>query len=151
MLTQTIKTLFTRELEKLRKEIASYNDEKKIWVIDKNIANSAGNLCLHLVGNLNTYIGGELGKTGYIRNRQLEFSTKDIPKDELVMKIDETIGVLEKTLDALTDKQLMEEYPTLVLAEKTSTQFLLIHLLAHLDYHLGQVNYHRRLLDTASA
>jgi hypothetical protein len=151
MLTQTIKTLFTRELEKLRKEIASYNDEKKIWVIDKNIANSAGNLCLHLVGNLNTYIGGELGKTGYIRNRQLEFSTKDIPKDELLKNIDETIGVVEKTLDTLTDKQLMDEYPSRVLAEKTSTQFLLIHLIAHLDYHLGQVNYHRRLLDTASA
>jgi len=147
MLTQTLKDLFLRELNKLKKEIASYQYEKTLWVIDKNIANSGGNLCLHLIGNLNTYIGKELGNVSYIRNRDLEFSQKDIPRDELIRKIEETTAIVEKALDLLTDAQLKEEYPVLVFAEKTSTEFLLVSLLSHLSYHLGQINYHRRLLD----
>ena len=147
MLTQTLKTLFHRELNKLKQEIELYKQESKLWIIDKAIANSGGNLCLHLIGNLNTYIGKELGGTGYIRNRDLEFSQKDIPRDELLKKIDETILVVEKTLDTVTNQQLEEEYPAVVFAEKMTTGLFLIHLLAHLTYHLGQINYHRRLLD----
>lgn len=147
MLIKTLKALFRRDLNKLRKEIELYQQEAAIWVVDKNIANSAGNLCLHLVGNLNTYIGAELGKSGYVRHRELEFSLKDIPTSELLKQIDETIQAVEKGLDKVTDKQLDEEYPLLVLAEKTSTAYFLVHLLAHLGYHLGQINYHRRLLD----
>ena len=125
-----------------------YKDETKLWYIEKGIANSAGNLCLHLVGNLNTYIGAELGKTGYVRHRELEFSLKDISKAELLSKVDETIRVVEQVLDDLTDEQLSEEYPILVFAEKTPTQYFLMHLATHLTYHLGQINYHRRLLDS---
>jgi hypothetical protein len=147
MLTQTLKTLFPRELEKLKKEIELYQDERKLWIIEKGIANSGGNLCLHLIGNLNTYIGKELGDTGYIRNRDLEFAQKDIPREELLKKIDQTILVVEKVLDTITDQQLEEEYPVIVFAEKMSTGYFLIHLIAHLTYHLGQINYHRRLLD----
>jgi uncharacterized damage-inducible protein DinB len=148
MVTQSLKTLFHRELNKLKQEIELYKEENKLWIIKNGIANSGGNLCLHLIGNLNTYIGKELGGTGYIRNRDLEFSQKDIPRDELLKKIDETIGVVEKTLDTVTNQQLEEEYPAVVFAEKMTTGFFLIHLLAHLTYHLGQINYHRRLLDT---
>ena len=144
---QSLKTLFLRDLNKLRKEIESYKEESKLWIIDKNIANSAGNLCLHLVGNINTYIGKELGGTDYIRNRDLEFSQKDIPQAELLKKIDETILVVDKALDTVTDQQLEEEYPVIVFTDKMTTGFFLVHLLAHLDYHLGQINYHRRLLD----
>jgi uncharacterized damage-inducible protein DinB len=147
MLTQTLKTLFQRDLNKLRKEIELYKEESNLWIIDKGIANSAGNLCLHLVGNLNTYIGKELGGTGYIRNRDLEFSQKDIPQAALLKMIDETIMIVEKVLDTLTDLQLEEEYPVIVFTEKMTTSFFLVHLIAHLDYHLGQINYHRRLLD----
>ena len=147
MLTQTLKTLFRRDLEKLRQEILLYRDETVIWQIDKGIANSAGNLCLHLIGNLNTYIGGELGKTGYVRHRELEFSLKDVPKAELIEKIEQTISVVDRALDTVTDEQFDEEYPLLVFAEKTTTGYMLVHLATHLGYHLGQVNYHRRLLD----
>ncbi|SFD98601.1 DinB family protein [Spirosoma endophyticum] len=147
MLVQTLKTLFCRDLNRLRLEIDSYQDEAKIWHIDKGIANSAGNLCLHLVGNLNTYIGVELGKTGYVRQREREFSLKDIPKAELLQKIDETIKVIDKALDNVTEEQLQQEYPMLVFDEMTSTEYLLVHLTTHLTYHLGQINYHRRLLD----
>jgi len=147
MLTLTLKTIFRRELEKLKREIELYKDETRLWIIDKGIANSAGNLCLHLIGNLNTYIGKELGGTGYIRNRDLEFSQKNIPRDELQKRIDETIRVVEKALNRITDQQLEEEYPTPVFDHKMSTEFFLVHLIAHLTYHLGQINYHRRLLD----
>lgn len=147
MLLQTLKTLFRRDLLRLREEIELYQDERKLWGVEKGIANSAGNLCLHLIGNLNTYIGAELGKTGYIRKRDLEFLQKDIPREELLKKIDETIQVVENTLENLDEKQLQEEYPLLVFKEKVSTHFFLVHLTTHLTYHLGQINYHRRLLD----
>ena len=146
MLIQTLKILFRRDLEKLRQEIGAYTDERKIWLIEKSIANSAGNLCLHLIGNLNTYIGAEIGKTGYIRHRDLEFSMKDVPQKELLKKIEDTILIVEAALDNLTAKQLDEEYPILVFSEKTSTGYFLVHLATHLAYHLGQINYHRRLL-----
>lgn len=147
MLNQVLKTVFNRDLAKLRSEIAAYKHEANLWKIEKDIANPAGNLCLHLVGNLNTYIGAILGNSGYIRNRDLEFSLRNIPKAELLSKIDETIKVVDRVLDTLTSEQLQQEYPQLVLAEKTSTEFFLVHLATHLTYHLGQVNYHRRLLD----
>ncbi len=147
MVIEVLKNLFNRDLNKLKTEIGLFKNENKIWVIEKEIANSAGNLCLHLIGNLNTYIGAELGKTDYIRHRDQEFSLKDIPKLELIKRIEETIVVVEEALNNLTDAQLNDEYPILVFKEKTSTGFMLVHLATHLSYHLGQVNYHRRLLD----
>ncbi|MDI5897556.1 DUF1572 family protein [Flavobacterium yafengii] len=148
MLIESLKTLFNRDLIKLKNEIESYQNESDIWKIQKGIANSAGNLCLHLVGNLNTYIGAEFGKTGYIRNRPLEFSLKDIPRAELLSKIEETIVVVDNALNSISEVELKKEYPLLVFKDKTSTEFMLIHLTTHLAYHLGQINYHRRLLDT---
>lgn len=150
MLKETLKKLYRRDLEKLRQEIDSYLDESNLWRVEKNIPNSAGNLCLHLIGNLNAFIGAEIGKTGYVRQRDLEFSLKDIPKSELLKKVDDTIVVVEDALDTLTDEQFDEEYPIIVFAEKMSTGYFLVHLATHLNYHLGQVNYHRRLLDAES-
>ena len=147
MIIDTLQKIFKRDLEKLKQEISLYRDEKNLWVIDKNIANSAGNLCLHLVGNLNTYIGAEIGKTGYIRNRDLEFSQKNIPQQELIRMIENTITVVEDGLNKLNEADLEKEYSLLVFKEKTTTGYFLIHLAVHLDYHLGQINYHRRLLD----
>lgn len=147
MLIQTVRTLFRRDLEKLRQEIDLYKNETAIWRTERDITNSAGNLCLHLIGNLNTYLGAEIGKTGYIRNRELEFSLKNISKATLLEKIDKTILVVDDALSKLNETQLDEEYPLLVFDEKTSTGYFLVHLTTHLTYHLGQINYHRRLLD----
>jgi uncharacterized damage-inducible protein DinB len=146
MLIETLKSLFDRDLNKLKLEIESYQNESQIWAIDKNISNSAGNLCLHLIGNLNTYIGAEIGKTGYIRNRELEFSLKDVPRSELIEKIENTILVVNKALDTLTETDLEAIYPLVVFEKEMTTGFFLIHLSTHLAYHLGQINYHRRLL-----
>mgnify|MGYP003525878746 CR=1 FL=1 len=148
MLIETLKTLFNRDLNQLKTEIESYQNESDIWKTQKGIVNSAGNLCLHLVGNLNTYIGAEFGKTGYIRNRPLEFSLKDIPRAELLSKIEETIVVVDNALNTISEEELKKEYPLLVFENKTSTEFMLVHLTTHLAYHLGQINYHRRLLES---
>ena len=148
MLIDTLQKLFTRDLNKLKAEIELYRDEKNIWRTDKAIANSAGNLCLHLMGNLNVYIGAELGKTGYTRNRDLEFSLKNIPRQELVKSIDDTIIVVNQSLEKIRETDLEQEYPVKVFDYKMSTEYFLVHLSSHFTYHLGQVNYHRRLLDT---
>ncbi|WP_316830851.1 DUF1572 family protein [Pedobacter aquatilis] len=147
MLTETLITLFKRDLNRLKYEIELYKNEANIWIVDGDISNSAGNLCLHLIGNLNTYIGATLGGTDYIRNRPLEFSLKNIAQQELISRIEETIIVIEGSLEKVTQTEIEEEYPMLVLEQKTSTAFFLVHLATHLGYHLGQVNYHRRLLD----
>jgi hypothetical protein len=146
MLTETLKSLFNRDLNKLKVEIESYENENQIWAIDKNISNSAGNLCLHLIGNINNFIGTELGKTGYIRNRPLEFSLKDVPRTEIISKIDETILVVNNTLDSLTEADLKAIYPKIVFEKEMTTEFFLVHLSTHLAYHLGQINYHRHLI-----
>lgn len=146
MLTDTIKSLFNRDLNKLKVEIESYENESQIWEINKNISNSAGNLCLHLIGNINTYIGTELGKTGYVRNRPLEFSLKAVPRSEIISKIDETIIVVNNTLDSLTVTDLKVIYPQIVFENEMTTEFFLVHLATHIAYHLGQINYHRLLI-----
>jgi hypothetical protein len=147
MLIDILSDLFKRDLEKLIREIGLYKNEKVIWDIDGHIANSARNLTLHLVGNLNTYIGSVIGKTSYVRNREQEFSLKDVPRHDLIQKLNDTMEVVEHSLEKMTSGQLTEEYPVQVFEKKTSTEYMLVHLATHLSYHLGQVNYHRRFLD----
>jgi hypothetical protein len=147
MMVAVLKKLFLRDLAKLKTEIELYQHEKKIWYVEKQIANTAGNLCLHLTGNLNAYIGAELGNTGYIRNRPLEFAARDVPRAELIKNIDETAIMLANTFDKLSDEQLAAEFPREVMDGRVTTGYFLTHLAMHLSYHLGQINYHRRLLD----
>lgn len=147
MTIEILKSLYNRDLNKLKVEIDSYQHEESLWKIDNNISNSGGNLCLHLLGNLSTYIGAELGNSGYVRKRDLEFSLKNIPKNGLLEKLDSLIQIVNSTLEKLSDEDLKKDYPTEALGYKMTTEYFLIHLLSHLNYHLGQLNYHRRLLD----
>jgi uncharacterized damage-inducible protein DinB len=146
--------LFQRDLEKLKTEITFFKDEKKIWEISGDIKNSAGNLCLHLCGNLQHFIGAVLGISGYVRNRDAEFSRKDIPIREpalpagrLEAEIELATKVVEKTLKGLKEDDLQKTYPINVFGYEMTTEYFLTHLTTHLNYHLGQINYHRRLLD----
>ncbi|MFA7274468.1 MAG: DUF1572 family protein [Crocinitomicaceae bacterium] len=147
MLNKTVLALFERDLNKLKMEIEAYQQEENLWLTTENISNSAGNLCLHLIGNLNAFIGSQLGNTGYVRHRELEFSTKNIPKKELISSIKETLSILRSTLPNISEEALNADYPMVVFQEKMSTGYFLIHLTGHLAYHLGQINYHRRFLD----
>lgn len=139
--------LFERDLQKLEKEILAYQNEKNLWLLDKQIANTAGNLALHLCGNLQHFIGALLGKSGYIRNRDLEFAQKKVKREKIIKEIQDTQNIVSKVLSNLTHDTLTKSYPKQVLGFEMTTEYFLIHLYGHLNYHLGQINYHRRLLD----
>ena len=138
--------LFLRDLDLLAQEITSYPTEASLWIVKGDIKNSGGNLCLHLCGNLQHFIGAVLGKDGYIRNRDAEFADKDLPKEVLLGQIVATKSAITKTLETLSTSQLESPYPIEVFGKPMTTEYFLIHLLAHLTYHRGQINYHRRLL-----
>ncbi len=137
--------LYDRDLQNLRKEIEAYEYENDLWIVRNEIKNSAGNLCLHLMGNLNHYIGHQLGKTDYVRNRPLEFSDKNVPKAELIAKIEATRIMLKEILPTITDEVLAQKHTEEFYGGHDSNEYFLIHLFGHLNYHLGQINYHRRL------
>lgn len=147
MLIETFKSLLNRDLLKLKQEIESYKNQSKLWYVEPGISNSAGNLCLHLIGNLNHFIGATLGNTGYVRNRELEFSKKNVPVSELLKQIDATIVVVDESLNKLSDKVLDDPFPIPFADQRVSTMHMLTHLVTHLSYHLGQINYFRRLYD----
>ncbi|MBL0049040.1 MAG: DUF1572 family protein [Bacteroidetes bacterium] len=144
--TKILAEVYERGIHALIAELKLYADEKTIWNIEKEISNSAGNLCLHLIGNLNHFIGSVLGNTGYVRNRDAEFSSKNIPRTELIATLEQTTDVVKKTLLKLTPADLEKEFPLEIMGMKNATAFWLVHFACHLNYHLGQINYHRRLI-----
>ena len=146
MLKPALLELFERDLRRLAEEISLYTHEADLWVIRPGIANSAGNLCLHLLGNLNHFVGEILGKTGYVRDRDSEFALKNVPREELLEGIESVIQVVANTLRQMSDADFDQVYPVPKRDQIVQTDFMLIHLLGHLSYHLGQVNYHRRLV-----
>ena len=147
MLKEILPTLFERDLRKLIDEINLYKDEDKLWSVPPGISNSAGNLCLHLIGNLSHFIGATLGHTGYVRHRDDEFSLKNIPRQDLLINIENTILIVKDTLADLKDDDFEKDFPLEVFGRVVKTDFMMMHLTTHLSYHLGQINYHRRLID----
>ena len=147
MLIEALNELFKRDLLKLKNEIGFYKSETTLWEVENSIKNSSGNLCLHLIGNLNTYIGNGISNIGYVRDREFEFAGKSVSRAELHKQIDETIAVVDNALRSLSQEQLQDNFPMLIWEEETGMAFTLIHLHSHLNYHLGQINYHRKLLD----
>jgi hypothetical protein len=143
---EMITSLFERDINKLMEELMLYKNEEDVWKIKEGISNSGGNLTLHLLGNLNYFIGATLGNTGYIRERDKEFSLKNITRIQLVEDLKRTIEVIKKTLPRLSNQDLEKDFPVPLNDKTLSTSFVLLHLLAHFSYHLGQVNYHRRLI-----
>ena len=140
--------LLTRDIERLQKELQLYTEEAALWKTNKEIKNSAGNLAIHLVGNLNHFIGAVLGNSGYLRQRDKEFNDKNIPRKLILDELDIVKETIEKAILVLTENDLKKEYPINVFKkESMSTEYFLIFLYGHLNYHLGQINYHRRLLD----
>ena len=138
--------MLLRELRALDREIAAYPDDRSVWQTPAGVSNSAGTLALHLAGNLRHFIGAALGETGYVRNRDAEFSTKDLSREELRAEIQATIADLDHALARIGVAQLEAPYPLLLQGRRVRTTDFLVHLSAHLGYHLGQIDYHRRLL-----
>jgi uncharacterized damage-inducible protein DinB len=147
MILDSLKSIFDRDIEKVKKELSLYNHEENIWKVKKNIKNSAGNLTLHLIGNLKHFIGAILGESGYVRNREAEFTDQGIPVQDMIRQLDEVKTVIHNTFARLSSEDLEKKYPVNVFGYEMNTMYFLMHLIAHLNYHLGQINYHRRLLD----
>lgn len=148
MLTENLAQLFERDLQKLAVEIRAYKDESHLWVKLPGTANSAGNLCLHILGNLQHFVGAILGQTGYRRERPLEFSRTNVPVQQLLDEIRTTIDTVGKVIRKLDAAKISEdEYPEQPLGDPMTVEYFLLHLLTHLSYHLGQINYHRRLAE----
>jgi hypothetical protein len=147
MVIDSLKTLFDRDLDRLKNELSSYTDESSLWEVRKNISNSAGNLCLHIIGNLNHFIGAVLGGSGYVRDRDNEFIQKNVPVSTLLTDIDDVKTTIYNTLEGTSEEELSSNYPVNVFGYEMTKFFFLIHLHSHLSYHLGQINYHRRLVD----
>src|SRR5687767_1187041 len=117
----SINKLIERDLNKLEEEISLYPAESIIWKIDKEIKNSGGNLCLHLCGNLQHFIGVILGKSDYVRNREHEFAAKGIAQQTLIAEIQKTKAAVKSGLEKLDTKELTKEYPIQVLGYPMTT------------------------------
>ena len=137
--------LIERDLASLAKEVDLYPNDEALWTLAPGITNSAGNLVLHLCGNLRHYIGFRLGGLHYQRDRPAEFASSGVSRAELLAEI-ELARQASGTLSSLDPARLDETYPEEVQGESTTVAFFLTHLYGHLRYHTGQVNYHRRLL-----
>ncbi|SRR5215204_1233116 len=147
MITEFAK-VYDRDINRLKQEIESFKQEKNLWVITGAIKNSSGNLCLHLIGNLRTYIGKNMGNQDYVRDRDAEFNLKGIERQELLQQIDMTRAVVGSTFANLKETSLKEFHIEEVLGYPMTNAFFLIHLTAHFSYHLGQINYLRRALES---
>jgi uncharacterized damage-inducible protein DinB len=146
MLSDWLGRVILRDLESLVGQLNGYDDEKDIWRQVPGIANTTGTLALHLAGNLEHYIGAELGQSGYVRDRDAEFDTRDLPRAELLELVEKARTTVQAAIQEIGDESLEEEYPLEVGGSRLTTGLFLLHLAAHLAYHLGQIDYHRRVV-----
>ena len=143
--------LFKRDLTRLVQELSAFSNEETLWQIVPPITNSAGNLALHLEGNLREYIGRQLGNVPYSRQRDLEFATRALPKENLIRRLQAVSELVPGIVSGLSGPALEATYPEEVYSPALSTgQFLLL-LYGHLNYHLGQIDYLRRMLTKEGA
>lgn len=138
--------LIEREVTRIQDELRLYADEGLVWKTVDGISNSGGNLALHVAGNLQHFIGATLGHTGYVRQRDLEFSSKHVALNEVISELEKAKLAVSSTLAALSSEDMQQHFPINVFGKEMTTEWFLLHLLSHTSYHLGQINYHRRLV-----
>lgn len=141
-----ITTQYKKYFENFKNEISQYNNESDIWLLKGNIKNSPGTLTLHLCGNLNHNFGAVLGGNGYIRDRDKEFTDRNVSKAELLNLIKETENTVIPVLESLTPKKMTEQFPEAFQGEEQTVYDAIIRLSFHFAYHIGQINYHRRII-----
>ena len=141
----SVARIIDRDLVGVRRQLEAYPDEAHLWKSAEGVSNPPGNLALHLAGNLEHFIGACLGDSGYVRDREAEFSTRDVPRAELIERLESARRRVGAALAALEDSLGAEPYPQRFGDLEISRTRFLIHLVSHLAYHLGQIDYHRRL------
>lgn len=147
MLTTILVEFYERDLGKLIEEVNLFKDEENLWKTHGSIKNSSGNLVLHIIGGMNFLIGATLAHTGYVRDRDQEFIKKGVDRKVLVSQLEELIVMIRKTLNAFKKEEMDADFPIFFDKPKTSVSYVLLQLSLHLNYHLGQVNYLRRVLE----
>jgi Protein of unknown function (DUF1572) len=138
--------LLASDIGRLRHEIASFHTPDLLWRVLPGIANAAGNLALHVEGNLREYVGRQLGGIPYRRDRTFEFAGRNVRTEEILSRLTELEGIIPEVVESLTEQRLDETYPEVVLDLPMTVRQFIIHLHGHLTYHTGQINYIRRLL-----
>ena len=141
-----VRRALVRELLALAREIELFPDDASVWKTLPGVSNSAGNLALHLCGNLKHFIGAVLGGTGYVRDREKEFSAREGKRADVVREIQETIEVVSSVLPRLAPDALAAPYPEVHGGVQLPCGRFLLHLSTHAAYHLGQAGYLRRVL-----
>jgi len=142
-----IRSMLVRDLEGIKRELAAYPDEQSLWIAPPAITNAAGNLALHCAGNIRHFIGAMLGKSGYVRNRDREFAARGIPRADIQAELDQAIAIVRQTLGPGASIDLNADFPETVGGRfRVNTGEWLVHLVAHLAFHLGQVGYLRRIV-----
>lgn len=142
----SIHRILTRDLEALRRELRAYSNEADIWKVSSGVNNSAGSLARHLTGGLSHFIGTVIGDNGYVRNREEEFGGPPVTRAELERRIDVALASVDDGLSAINDFDLEKPYPVELAGMTFTIGRFLIHLVGHFGYHLGQIDYHRRLV-----
>jgi hypothetical protein len=145
--------MLVRELEGFKRELALFPDDESVWSTSSGVANSAGNLALHVAGNLQHFIGTVLGGTGYVRNRELEFGQRSGPRENIYAELDAAVAVVRKVLPSIANDRLEQDFPEPLMGMTFRTSTFLVHLCTHAGFHLGQAGYLRRILtgDTTSS
>jgi uncharacterized damage-inducible protein DinB len=145
-LVRSVRALLARDLAALARELAAYPDDAGPWRAVPGLPNAAGTLALHCAGNVRHFVGARLGASGYVRDRAAEFARRDVPRAELAALLDAAIAESGAALDALDPARLAEPYPDVVGGVRVQVGDVLVHLVSHLAYHLGQVDAHRRVV-----
>lgn len=143
---ENYKEFFITNLETLSEEISLFENKNDLWKLNGSINNTCGNLAMHLCGNLKHFIGFGIGKNGYIRNRDLEFSIKGLSREDVLSEIKSTSDAITPVLEKLTKEDLLKKYDYDFFGEDAAINYVLMRLASHFTYHLGQINYFRRLL-----
>ncbi|HEY7482279.1 MAG TPA: DinB family protein [Gemmatimonadales bacterium] len=146
MLVDAVAAILDRDLQALAREVNGYPDDDALWLLPEGLVNSAGTLVLHLTGNIQHFFGARLADTGFVRDRPAEFATRGLPRAALLRQIETARGAVRAAADKLNDSGLERDYPEVVGGMRVATGEYLIHLVSHFAYHLGQVDYHRRLV-----
>lgn len=145
MIRTTIARLLEQDIKKLKDELLLFNSDADLWKTHAGIANTSGTLCMHLIGNLNHFIGAVLGGTGYVRQRDKEFSIRNISREEIIQELNKVEKMIAHTMNELKETDLEMDF-AIDFGGKKSTVHVLMILMEHFNYHLGQINYHRRLV-----
>jgi uncharacterized damage-inducible protein DinB len=146
-LTEGVRGALIKELESLRdgiRELVGPLEQREFWTKPVEPGNSVGHLVLHLTGNLNHFIGGQLGGTGYVRNREREFTETQVPSKEAALAgLDDAVATFRRVVGGLGEQQFLGPHPEGKFGSVLDT---LVHLLAHFALHRGQMSYLVRLV-----